>query len=221
MNSTTVEWPERGRIMKKLLVVSVVTLAAVAMGCSNAKLVAEKDQQIASLQEDISALEADLATQRQMNEELEQKLSGFKEKEKVWIEEKDGLTHITIDGEVTFNTGSTRIKPTGKDILDKIWDVVGQYPDRNILIEGHTDNVPIAERFQYRYKSNWELSSARAHQVLHYVRSQFGVDPKRIAAVGYGEYRPIADNDTEEGRARNRRVVITIGGQLSRTEPLP
>jgi chemotaxis protein MotB len=89
--------------------------------------------------------------------------------------------------------------------------VVSNYPDREVLIEGHTDDVPIAEKWQYRFKSNWELSSARAHAVLHYVIKTYGLDPGRVAAVGYGEYRPLVTNDTPEGRATNRRVVITVG----------
>lgn len=96
-----------------------------------------------------------------------------------------------------------------------------EYPEKAVLIEGHTDNVPIAPKFHDNYKSNWELSSARAHTVLHYVRGKYGIDPQRIGAVGYGEYRPIADNATDAGRALNRRVMITVGRKLHETKMVP
>ena len=107
-------------------------------------------------------------------------------------------------------SGSTRITTEGKDILDRVWNVVGHYPEREVRIEGHTDDVAIAERWQQRFRSNWELSSARAHAVLHYLMSKYAIDPQKICAVGYGEHQPIASNATDDGRAMNRRVVITI-----------
>jgi len=74
----------------------------------------------------------------------------------------------------------------------------------------YTDDVQIAERFTGRYASNWELSSARAHAVVHYLTKNQGADPERLSAIGYGEYQPVADNTTPEGRAENRRVVIAV-----------
>ena len=78
-------------------------------------------------------------------------------------------------------------------------------------VEGHTDNVGIALEFQDRFKSNWELSTARATSVVHYLRQKHDMDPNRLAAVGFGEYRPLGNNDTPEGRSQNRRVVIEVG----------
>jgi chemotaxis protein MotB len=98
----------------------------------------------------------------------------------------------------------------GKRILDKIWSALAAYPDKDILVEGHTDNVPIAQKYQGKYKSNWELSCARSLAVLHYLRGQAGANPARYGAVGYGEYRPVGDNSTEAGRKQNRRVVIVV-----------
>jgi chemotaxis protein MotB len=109
----------------------------------------------------------------------------------------------------------------GKDILNSIWDVLQNYPDRDVLIEGHTDNVQISPQFQHRYYSNWELSSARANSVLQYVLKKYGVDPTRLSAVGYGEYRPVSTNESDEGRRMNRRVVITIGPSQSSSSAYP
>ena len=88
--------------------------------------------------------------------------------------------------------------------------MLDEYPDRGILIEGHTDNVQIATKFRDRFQSNWDLSVARALSVLHHVAATKSTDMSRIGVVGYGEHRPIEENTTAEGRSKNRRVVITI-----------
>ncbi len=214
--------------MKKnaLVVLSfVLAMGLVASGCSNKKLMAQKDAQIVALQEEVGTLESEAQRERdraaQLQAELDRALSESRQKEQVWLVEKEGMTQITLDGAVAFGSGSTRITAEGKRILDDVFGVVEKYPDRWILIEGHTDDVPIAEKWQYRFRSNWELSSARAHAVLHYVESNFGIEAERLAAVGYGEYHPIADNSTEAGRSMNRRVVITVGSRLQIAKMLP
>ncbi len=206
-------------------IVCVLVLGALVAGCSNAKLIAQKDQQIADMQNHIDELEGQVEAERErtaaLNADLENALNDLREKEQLWLEEKDGLTHITLDGEVTFSSGSSQLTSSGKEILDKIWEVLVEYPEKAVLIEGHTDNVPIAPKFHHNYKSNWELSSARAHTVVHYVRDKYSIDPERIGAVGYGEYRPIADNATEAGQALNRRVMITVGSKLLESKIVP
>ncbi len=214
--------------MKRRLILTaaaVTTMALVLSGCSNKKLIAQQESQIDTLQTQIDALEADVVAERQRNEQLagdlNRALADQKSKEQVWIQQRDGMMEITLDGEVAFPSGSARITGAGQNIIDQIWNVIDNYPDRTVLIEGHTDNVPIAVRFHEDYKSNWELSSARAHAVLHYVIGTFGFDPTRIGAVGYGEFRPIDDNDSDMGRSRNRRVVITVGPNRSSSPNLP
>jgi len=208
----------------KYLALFVIVLAMLSIGCSK-KLVKEQAAQIADLEAEVSTLQGNLSGERertaQLNADLERALSDMRVKESVWLQEKEGLTQITLDGEVTFATGSARLTSDGSDLLDRIWEVIGEYPERTILIEGHTDNVPIAPKWQQRFKSNWELSSARAHAVLHYVRGKYNTDPTKIGAVGYGEYRPVTSNDSAEGRAGNRRVIITIGSRGAGSQPLP
>jgi chemotaxis protein MotB len=201
-----------------------MALAMLSTGCSK-KLVKQQEAQIADLEAEVAGLQGDLASERErtaaLNADLKRSLSDMSAKESVWLREKDGLTQITLDGEMTFATGSARLTSDGSAVLDRIWKVIGEYPDRTILIEGHTDNVPIAPKWQSRFKSNGGLSSARAHAVLHYVRGKFNTDPTRIGAVGYGAHRPMASNDSAEGRASNRRVVITIGTRGTGSKPLP
>lgn len=158
------------------------------------RLKAEKDQEIAELKHAKQLLENKF--QREIQEK-ELKLS---------MEEK-GLV-LRFIAEVFFDSGKADIKPEAYPILDKVAEFLKEdVPDRNIAIEGHTDNEPI----KYSgWKSNWELSAARALSVLHYLVDKKGIDPERVQAVGYGEYHPIADNSTPEGRQKNRRVEIVI-----------
>jgi chemotaxis protein MotB len=200
----------------KRMSLMLVGLAAMlsAAACSNKELIRQKDLTIAELRADSTRLENDVATERRMNEELRSRLAALEQEHHVLIEERDGLTHITLDGSATFGTAQADLTAEGKAALDQVWGVVQNYPDRWLLIEGHADDRPIRPGYRHVFASNWELSSARAHSVLHYLVNQLGAAPDRLAAVGYGDRHPVADNTTSEGRAQNRRVVITIGSKL-------
>ncbi|MCX7661421.1 MAG: OmpA family protein [Candidatus Omnitrophica bacterium] len=115
---------------------------------------------------------------------------------------------ITFVADVLFDSGKATIRPEAYPILNKVARVLKEnVPDLDIGIEGHTDNEPI----KYSgWKSNWELSTARALSVLHYLVDKEGISPRRVSAIGYGEFRPIASNSTKEGRQLNRRVEIVI-----------
>ncbi|NOY52949.1 MAG: OmpA family protein [Deltaproteobacteria bacterium] len=118
---------------------------------------------------------------------------------------KDGI-RLHIDSRLLFRVGGAEINPEAIPVLDKIAEVLRS--NRAVVqIEGHTDNVPIHTA---RYPSNWELSTARAVNVLRYFVEKEKIDPARFSAVGYGAMRPIASNDTPEGRATNRRVMLLL-----------
>jgi chemotaxis protein MotB len=123
---------------------------------------------------------------------------------------------ISLGEKGVFDSGSDLIKPEGRVLLDTVATSlanIGNY----IRIEGHTDNVPISNS---RFPSNWELSAARATGVLTYMVAKFGLPPEALAVAGYGEYRPTASNDTEEGKARNRRVdIVVLNPAAAATEP--
>jgi len=197
---------------------TTMTLALVAVlaaaGC-NKGLIKEQKAQIADLESRNHALEGELEEQKKMTDDLNTQLADLQTQQKVLIEEKDGLTQITLDGSASFNSADATLTRDGRETVDRIWSVLQNYPDRRILIEGHADNRPIGANARQYYASNWELSSARAHSVLHYVENKYGTEPERLAAVGYGEFAPVADNETREGRAQNRRVVITVGSKMA------
>jgi chemotaxis protein MotB len=130
------------------------------------------------------------------------------------IEER-GLV-ISIQETLLFESGSADITPRAREILDKINTVLAAAPNY-IKVEGHTDNLPINTG---RFPSNWELSVLRATNVLHIMAAPGTISPDRLSAAGYGEYRPLASNDTEAGRARNRRVdLVILRSKYDTTEP--
>ena len=115
-----------------------------------------------------------------------------------WIE-------VEIKSSILFDSGNAELSPQATPVLRQLAETLT--PLHNIIhVEGFTDNVPINN---FEYRSNWELSAARAASVVH-LFTRLGIDPERMAAIGYGEYRPVDSNDTPEGRARNRRVVLVI-----------
>ncbi len=128
---------------------------------------------------------------------------------------KRGLV-VTVVAEVLFDSGKAKVKPQGQTVLNKVANVLGPLSE-DIAIEGHTDNVPI--KFS-RWKSNWELSTQRALNVLHYFEDDKGVNPQRLSATGYGPYHPVASNDTPEGKQMNRRVEIIILPNDGLTAPI-
>ena len=132
------------------------------------------------------------------------------ESKDVTISKLQGRLTVNIVDRVMFDSGEAVLKPDGEVVMRKIAQILQEHPQLAIHVVGHTDNVPIRQTAQSRFASNWELSTARALAAVHFLTERAGVDPKRVGAVGYGEFRPVADNATPEGRAKNRRIAITI-----------
>jgi len=129
---------------------------------------------------------------------------------------RGGRMIIALPNDVLFESGRTDVKSDGKAALAKVALALAPIADRSFLIAGHTDNVPIRTEL---FPSNWELSTRRAVEVVHYLVSQ-GMNPKLLAAAGYGEFDPVAPNDTPEHRAQNRRIEIVLQPNLSDLPPL-
>jgi chemotaxis protein MotB len=143
---------------------------------------------------------------------LEERLKQEIKDKQVRLEMLEKGLVITFVADVLFDSGKATIRPEYYPILDKVAKVLEEtLPYNYVGIEGHTDNEPI----KYSgWKSNWELSTARALSVLHYLVDEKKLSAERFSAIGYGEYRPIASNDTKEGRQLNRRVEIVIMPKL-------
>lgn len=122
-----------------------------------------------------------------------------------------GVVYISLADNMLFKTGSYEISDRAMETLSKIAKIIKDYKDYDVLVEGNTDNVPISRP---NIRNNWDLSNLRASSVVQVLQNDFGVNPSRLTAAGRGEYNPIADNDTDLGRQRNRRTEIIITPKL-------
>ena len=162
------------------------------------------------LEVELQAREARLAEVQSTYDELVGKLEQEIERGEVRISELKGKLTVNVVDKILFDSGKAALKPAGIKVLQQIGDILNSAVDKNIQVEGHTDNVPISGGLAARYPSNWELSTARATTVLHFLQDKVGVSGERLSAVGYGEYQPISSNATAKGRAENRRIQIVL-----------
>lgn len=171
---------------------------------------AELRQNLEYAEARMKELEALSETALQSRRSLEDEMRAALESKDVTISKLQGKLTVNILDRVLFDSGEAQLKPEGEAVLRKVAKFLTDHPALKVHVIGHTDNVPIKPSARSRFASNWELSLARASAAVRFLSEQAGVDPRRLGAVGYGEFRPIADNTTPEGRARNRRIAITV-----------
>jgi chemotaxis protein MotB len=170
----------------------------------------EQSQLAATLEQERLAKEEEIKRLTRTQEELSKSLQDEIAKGNITIQQvRDRLTINMVD-RVLFDSGQAQVKPAGIKVLKQVADVLNKITDKQIRIEGHTDNVPISSKLQNRFKTNWELSAARATTVVRYLIDQGGVDRQYLSAVGYADTHPLASNDSEEGRSSNRRIEIVL-----------
>jgi len=133
------------------------------------------------------------------------------EMKEVDVQVLKGVVYISLADNMLYKSGSYEINDRAAETLSKIAKIITDYKDYDVLIEGNTDDVPISRE---NIRNNWDLSCLRASSVVQYLQNHYGVDPKRLTAGGRGEYNPIATNDTEIGKQRNRRTQIIITPKL-------
>lgn len=150
---------------------------------------------------------AGLKESEEMAQQMEQELAKQQIAEQVEIDVDAQFVKLTLNGALLFDSAQSQIREDALPLVDKLSMILEQYSDNLIYIEGHTDNVPISNA---KYESNDLLSAYRAFAVKDYILEVTALDAARIRATGCGEYNPVADNTTPEGRARNRRVEIKI-----------
>lgn len=176
--------------------------------------VARKDEEISLAhakaleieKEKEKAIQEAKRTQESLVKELTQEI----QKGEIIITQLKGKLTLTMVEKILFDSGSAEIKKDGKDVLNRVGAILKDVKDKQIRVEGHTDNVPISARLQSKFPTNWELSTARATNVVRYLTESGGVGPERLVAVGHSEWNPVAPNDTSEGRAKNRRIEIVL-----------
>lgn len=168
-----------------------------------ARLAATLDQERIAKEEEIARL---TRTQEELSKSLQDEIA----KGNITIQQvRDRLTINMVD-RVLFDSGQAQVKPAGAKVLKQVSDILKTVMDKQIRIEGHTDNVPISSKLQDRFKTNWELSTARATTVVRYLIDQGSVDRRHLSAVGYADTQPRTSNDSEEGRSSNRRIEIVL-----------
>jgi len=174
------------------------------------------EQQQADLRRQIDVLEqqkAQLQTASQQTltqyDSLVRNLTEEVKKGELQVRQYKDMLTVDVAEQLFFDSGRANLKDTGKAVLKKVGEALKGYEDKVIRIVGHTDNVPITKSLQKVFPSNWELSVARATTVVRYLQ-EVGIPPERMVASGRAEYQPIAENDSAEGRKKNRRIEITL-----------
>lgn len=191
--------------------------------------VAELESQNTQLEADKETLEAakaELAKSVQAKEGELHQLKGtydsFREKMKdeiargdINLEETGGKLRVGMVDKILFDPGEAEISKRGEGVLARVAEALAGIPDKQIQVSGHTDKMPINGKLAEKYATNWELSTARATQVVRFLAEKAGVPPQRLVASGYGEFHPIASNKSPAGRARNRRIEILLTPMLA------
>lgn len=177
---------------------------------TNEHLLATIEELNLALDKERIAREARLAQVRHTYEELVDALEEEIKRGELTISNLEGKLTVNLLNQILFASGDTRLREEGKSVLKNLGDVLNRFPERALQIAGHTDNVPISSALREQFPSNWELSTARATSVIHFLQQEVGLPGNRLIAAGFSQYQPIASNDTPEGRAQNRRIEILL-----------
>ena len=184
------------------------------------KSIVDLRQRVGTLEEDKTRLTQELTDANKAREEkvrevsstydqLVAKMKGEIDKGQVTISELKGKLTVNMVEAILFDSGKAEVKPEGLVVLGKVIEILKTVNDKSIRIEGHTDNKPIVAPLTQRYPTNWELSAARSINVARYLQKQ-GIEPAKLSAAAFGEFKSVADNATSEGRAKNRRIEIVL-----------
>jgi chemotaxis protein MotB len=187
---------------------------------SLSKAILELRGKVADLDAENGKLKAEVASLVKAREEQVEKVSSTYEsmlekmkseisRGQITISELKGKLTVNMVDSILFDSGKAEVKKGGLEILGKVISILKDVKDKSIRIEGHTDNVQISRALAQRYPTNWELSAARAINVARYLQDE-GIGPGQLSAAAYGEWKPVAENDTPEGRAKNRRIEIIL-----------
>src|SRR3989338_1367987 len=199
-----------GKMKNKFFRLSLIVLLGLSLAGCTFIFQRGRRSDVQKIEELSGQLDELTRTKRLLEDKFGQEISD--KQVKLQMMEK-GLVIIVV-GDLLFDSGKAKIRQEAHSLLDKVASVLkDNMADFNIGVEGYTDNQPIKHS---GWKSNWELSTARALSVLHYMVSKEDISPDRLSAVGYGEYRPVTSNDTKEGRQLNRRVEIVIQPRITK-----
>jgi chemotaxis protein MotB len=154
--------------------------------------------------------EAEIARVQSTKDSLITQMSDEIKKNQIQITQLADKLKVSIVDKILFPSGEVDITTEGLEVLERVGNILKNVEDKVIRVEGHTDNVPIHPRLQKDFPTNWELSTARATNVVRFLQDRVRIEPERLEAVGLGEFQPVASNDTKEGRSQNRRIEIAL-----------
>jgi chemotaxis protein MotB len=170
----------------------------------------ELNQKVAEITKTKQEKEAEIARVQSAKDSLISKMENEINKNQIQITQLADKLKVSIVDKILFPSGEADISPEGLEVLGRVGNILKSVEDKIIRVEGHTDNVPIVGRLAEKFPSNWELSTARATNVVRFLQEKVEIDPTKLEAVGLGEYQPVASNETKEGKAQNRRIEIAL-----------
>ncbi|MGD9172916.1 MAG: OmpA family protein [Desulfobacterales bacterium] len=190
------------------------------MSKTQAQLIEENKglaEQNALLKRDLEKVRTTVAVQKKelseldkQRQEIESNLKAQIANKDVRIQEIEGKLMVTFVDKILFDSGSVKIKPEGQEVILRLAESFRDNQDQMIVVQGHTDDVKIGGALLNRFPTNWELSAARATAVVRLLQDKGEIDPTRLTASGFSYYKPVASNETEEGRKENRRIEIML-----------
>lgn len=197
----------RARLAQLEAELEAATAQVEELTSTNAELVRAREE----LSAEVEAKEEMISRLRATYDELEEKMKEEIARGEIRVSQQaGGRVQVDLVDKILFPSGEAALSQRGQEVLTRLGKVLAEVEDRQIQVSGHTDDRPPSERLEAVFPSNWELSAARAVNVVRFLAEQAGVPAKRLVATGYGEFHPIASNRTAAGRARNRRIEILL-----------
>jgi chemotaxis protein MotB len=168
-----------------------------------------------NLAKSVEEKSSELATLKGTTDELREKMKDEIAKGDIQLTESGGKLRVGLVDKILFDSGEASVSKRGEGVLARLGAVLASIEDRQIQVSGHTDNTPISDKLKQQFPTNWELSVARATNVVRFLQENAAVPAERLLASGYGEYQPIANNRTAAGRAKNRRIELLLTPSLA------
>ena len=218
-----------------IIIVSIVALALIFTSLylvdANRKLTLkadnlaqEKEVIAAELEARVAAIsqekEDEITRMKSTYDELVASMQKEIEEGQITITQLADRLSVSMIDKILFPSGEAEITPEGIEVLERVGNVLKNTQNQMIRVEGHTDNVPIHPNLQDKFPTNWELSTARATNVVRFLQDKVGIKGVRLQAIGMSEYHPVASNDTKVGRSQNRRIEITLLPEFAGGIPL-
>lgn len=198
--------------------VAAATAAQKELSDKVEKLEAEKAELVSAkedLSKEVAAKSGELEQLKGTYDKLEEKMKDEIAKGDISLSQDGGRLRVGLVDKILFDSGEAAVSKRGEEVLARVGAVLATIDDKQIQVSGHTDKTPISGKLAGQFPSNWELSTARATNVVRFLSEKAGVPPQRLVASGYAEYHPIASNKTAAGRARNRRIEILLTPSLA------